>query len=199
MKIKEIWFSYQEITSLTHYFGQQWLKHCIAAKPRILNAQARDDLEGDLSHFLFQGCSTVDLVLACKSLLESLLIHYLSVQDFNIASDQKLILLKIPNNYLLEISKNPANYILEDRTPKDQWGNFLEKSYEKHLVDEWNLFVRHNENVSSDTRRNSLIEDLVLSIQKAYIQTANKVLKNVRNVKRKMSHIKTGNGSTKSA
>ena len=99
----------------------------------------------------------------------------------------------------MQISKNPANYILEDRPPKDQWGNFLEKSYEKHLADEWNLFVRHNENVSSDTRRNSLIEDLVLSIQKAYIQTANKVLKNVRNVKRKMSHIKTGNGSTKSA
>ena len=71
----------------------------MAAKPRILNAGTRDDLEGDLSHFLFHSCSTVDLVSACKNLIESLLIHYLSVQDFNIASDQKLILLKIPNNY----------------------------------------------------------------------------------------------------
>ena len=93
-------------------------------------------LEQGVSHFFFQGCSTADLVLACKSLLESLLIHYLSVQDFNIASDQKLMLLKTPNNYLMQISKNPANYILEDRPPKDQWGNFLEKSYEKHLADE---------------------------------------------------------------
>ena len=52
-------------------FCQQLLKHCITAKLRNLNGRTRDDLQGHLTSFVFQGCSTVDLVLVCESLLES--------------------------------------------------------------------------------------------------------------------------------
>ena len=58
-----------EVVSI-NYFCQQLLKHCITAKLRNLNGRTRDDLQGHLTSF-FQGCSTVDLVLVCKSLLES--------------------------------------------------------------------------------------------------------------------------------
>ena len=110
-----------------NYFCQQLLKHCITAKLRNLNGRTRDDLQGHLTSFLFQGWSTVDSVLVCKSLLKSSLIQYLSVQDFNLVCDQKPILLKIPINNLLGINKDLKNYILEDRPPKDHWDNSLKK------------------------------------------------------------------------
>ena len=101
------------------------------------------------------------------------------------------------NNNLMETNKNPTNYILEDRPRKYHWDNSLKKSYEKHLADKSNHFVRHYENVSSDCRSsiNSIIEDMVSSVQNVYINTADKVLKNVRTTR----YIKTNNGSTKSA
>ena len=92
-----------------------------------------------------------------------MLIQYRSVQDLNFLSDYKPILLKISNNNLLETNKNPKNYILEDRPPKYHWDNSLKKSYEKHLADRSNHFVRHYDNVSSDYRSyiNYLIENIV--------------------------------------
>ena len=124
-----------------NYFGQQSLKLCIAAKLKIFNGQTRVDLQGHFTNFGFQGCSTVDLVLASESLLKSSLIQYLSVQDLNLLSDQKPILLKISNNNLLEITKNPTNYILEDRPLKSHWDNSLKKSNEKHLAEKSNHFL----------------------------------------------------------
>ena len=86
-----------------NYFGQR--KLCIAAKLRILNGRTRGDLQGHFTYFGFQGCSTVDLVLASESFLKSSLIQYLSVQDLNLLSDHKPILLKISNNNLLGPTK----------------------------------------------------------------------------------------------
>ena len=159
------------------FCGQQLLKLCIAAKLRILIGRTRDDLQSHFTYFGFQGCSIVDLVLASESLLKFSLIQYLSVHDLNLLSDHKPILLKISNNNLLETNKNLTNYILEGRPPKYHSDNSLENSYEKHLEDKSNHFVRHYENVSSNCRSNinPLIEDIVSSVQKVYIHTADKV------------------------
>ena len=55
----------------------------------------------------------------------------------------------------------------------------------KNIADKSNHFVRHNENVSSDFRSNinSLTEDIVSSVQNAYIHTVDKVLEKVRKCK----------------
>ena len=145
-------------------------------------------------------CSTVDLVLASESLLKSWLIQYLSVRDLNLLSDHKPIQLKMSNNNLLEISKNPTNYILEGRPPKYRCDNSLRKSYEKHLADKLNHFVRHYEKTSSDSRSNinSFIEDTVSSVQNVYIHIVDKVLKKVCKYKTN-NKIQTNNGSTKIA
>ena len=89
------------------------------------------------------------------------------------------------NNNLLETNKNATNYTLNERPPRYHWDNYLKKSYEKQLADQPNRFVRHNENVSSDCRSNinSLIEDIVSSVQNVYIYTADKILKKVRKCK----------------
>ena len=144
-----------------NYFDQQLLKLGIAVKLRILNGRTRCDLQGHVTFFGFQGCSTVDLVLASDSFLKSSLNQYLSVQDLNLLSDHNPILLKISNNNLLQTNKNPKNYTLKDRPPKYHWDNSLKKCYEKHLADKSKQFVRHYDNVSSDCRSNinPLIEE----------------------------------------
>ena len=48
--------------SLTSY-GDQLIQLCIASKLRVLNGRTRGDLQG---RFTYQGCSTVDLVLASE-------------------------------------------------------------------------------------------------------------------------------------
>ena len=68
--------------------------------------------------FEHQKCNTVDLVLASENLLQSSLIRYLSVQDLNLLSDNKPILLKSSNNNLFQTNKNPTNYVLEGTPPK---------------------------------------------------------------------------------
>ena len=122
--------------------------------------------------------------MASESLLKSSLIQYLSVQDLNLLSDHKPARLKISNNNLLQTNKNSTNCILEDRPSKYHWDNSLKKSYEEHLADKSNHFVRHYD-VSCDCRRNinSLIEDIVSSDQNVYIHTTDKVLKKVRKCK----------------
>ena len=62
-------------------------------------------MQDHFTYFGFQGCSTVDLVLASQSLLKSLLIQYLSVRDLSLLFDLKPILLKVSNSDLLETSK----------------------------------------------------------------------------------------------
>ena len=62
-------------------------------------------MQDHFTYFGFQGCSTVDLVLASQSLLKSLLIQYLSVRDLSLLFDLKPILLKLSNSDLLETSK----------------------------------------------------------------------------------------------
>ena len=62
-----------------NYFGEQLLRLRIAAKLRILNGRTRGDQQDHFTYFGFQGCSTVDLVLASESHLKSSLIQYLSV------------------------------------------------------------------------------------------------------------------------
>ena len=118
-----------------NYSDQQLLKLGIAVKLRILNGRTRCDLQGHVTFFGFQGCSTVDLVLASESFLKSSLNQYFSVQDLNLLSDHKPILLKILNNNLLQTNKNPKYYILKDKPPKYHWDNSLKRCYEKHLAD----------------------------------------------------------------
>ena len=62
-------------------------------------------MQDHFTYFGFQGCSTVDLVLASQSLLKSLLIQYRSVRDLSLLFDLKPILLKVSNSDLLETSK----------------------------------------------------------------------------------------------
>ena len=104
----------------------------------------------------------------------------------NLLSDHAPILLKISNNNLLEANKNPTNCILENKSPKYHWENSLKKSYEKHLADRSNHFLRYYDNVSSGCRGNinSLIEDIVSSVQNVYIHTADKVSVNVKQTPR---------------
>ena len=133
------------------------LKRCFAAKLKILNGQARRDLQGHFTCFGLQGYSTVDLVLGSESCLKSSQIQYLSVQDLNLLSDHKPIPFKISNNSFFQTNKNPSNYISEDRPRKYYWNSSLKKSYEKHLADKTTHIVRHYENVSSDCRSNKIL------------------------------------------
>ena len=119
--------------------------------------------------------------MASESVLKSSLIQYFSVQNLNPLFDHKPILLKISNKILFQTNKSPKNYLLEDRPLKYHWDNCLKKSYVKHLAEKSNHFVRHYENVSSDCRSNanSLIKDIVSSVQSLYIHNVDKVLNRV--------------------
>ena len=79
-------------------YGQQLLQLCIGNKLRILNGRTRGDLQGHFTYVGYQGCSTVDLVLASESLIKASLIQYFSVLDLSIFSDHRPLLLRILKN-----------------------------------------------------------------------------------------------------
>ena len=79
--------------------GEQLIQLCIVSKLRILNGRTRGDLEGHFTYLGYQGCSTVDLVLASENIFQTNLIQCLSVQTFTIFSDHRPILLRILRKY----------------------------------------------------------------------------------------------------
>ena len=82
-----------EDVSLNSY-GEQLIQLCIASILRVLNGRTQGDLQGYFAYIGYQGCSTVDLVLASENIFQTNLIQYLLVQTFTIFSDQRPILLR---------------------------------------------------------------------------------------------------------
>ena len=77
-------------------YGEQLIDLCIASKLRILNGRTRGDFQGHFTYVGYNGCSSVDLILASENILTQLsLVGYLSVQELNPLSDHKTLLLKL--------------------------------------------------------------------------------------------------------
>ena len=117
--------------------GQQLLDLCIETKLRNLNGRTRGDLQGNLKYVGFNGCSTVDLVLASEaSLTKSTIVQYPSVQDLNFLSDLRPILLKRLNNYNSILNKTitiTQVCKLKDKPTKYTWKSTLEKDFVSRL------------------------------------------------------------------
>ena len=78
----------------------------------------------------YQGCSTVDLVLASENIFQTNLIQYLSVQTFTTFSDHRLILLKILWKYATRVDETKtSNCTLGDKPQRYIGNNKLEKLY----------------------------------------------------------------------
>ena len=111
-----------QVISINDY-GQQLLDVCIAAKLRILNGRTRGDPQGHITYIGNKGHSTAVLVLVSEiCLLQSGLIHYLSVLDLNNSSDLRPILLKLSslNSISSHSFGNPIelmNVTLEEKQP----------------------------------------------------------------------------------
>ena len=58
-----------EDVSLNSY-GEQLIQLCIASQSRVLNGRTRGDLQGHFTYLSYQGCSTVDLVLASEKIFQ---------------------------------------------------------------------------------------------------------------------------------
>ena len=58
-------------------YGEQSIQLCIASKLGVLNGSTRGDLQGHFTYLGYQGCSTMDLVLASENVLQTNLIQYL--------------------------------------------------------------------------------------------------------------------------
>ena len=67
-----------EDASLNSY-GGQLIQFCIALKLRVLNGRTRGDLQGHFNYLGYQGCSTVDLILASENIFQTNLIQYLLI------------------------------------------------------------------------------------------------------------------------
>ena len=88
------------------------------------------DLQGHFTCLVYQGCSTMDLVLASENIFQTNLIPYLSVQTFTIFSDQRPILLKILWKYPTRVDETKtSNCTLEDKPQRFIWNNKLKKLY----------------------------------------------------------------------
>ena len=118
-------------------YAEQLTQLCIASKLRVLNGRIRGDLQGHFTYQGYQGCSTVDLVLASKNTFQTNLIQYLSVKTFTTFSDHSAILLKILWKYPTRIDETKtSNCALEDKPQKFIWNNKLEKLYTETLEKE---------------------------------------------------------------
>ena len=103
---------------------------CIVSKLRVLTGRTRGDLQGHFTYLDYQGCSTVDLVLASENIFQTNLIQYLSVQTFTTFSDHRFILLKILWKYPTRIDETKTLICtLEDKLQRFIWNNKLEKLY----------------------------------------------------------------------
>ena len=98
----------KEDVSLNSY-GEQLIQLCIGSKLTILNRRTRGDLQGHLTYLGYQGCSTVDLILASENTFQTNLMQYLSVQTFTTFSDHRPILLKILWQYQICIDETKVS------------------------------------------------------------------------------------------
>ena len=165
---------------------------CIASKLRVLNGRTRRDLQGHFTYLGYEGCSTVDLVLASENIFQTNLIQYLSVQTFTTFSDHRLILLKILWKYPTRVDETKtSNCTLGDKPQRFIGNNKLEKLYtqtpEKELRSiKWKDFNELQTNKIENI--NVEIENLLSNIEDTSINTAEKVLRKTR--KHKESEVK---------
>ena len=106
---------HNEDVSLNSY-GEKLIQLCIPSKLRVLNSRTRGDLQGHFTYLGYQGCSTVDLVLASQNIFQTNLIQYLPVQTFTTFSYHRSILLQISRKYPARITEiKTSNCTLEDK------------------------------------------------------------------------------------
>ena len=128
-------------------FGEQLIQLCIASKLRVLNGRTRSDLQGHFTYLGYQGCSTVDLVLASENFSQTNLIQYLSIQTFTTFSDHRPILLKILWKYPARVDETKtSNCTLDDKRQRFIWNNKLEKLYTETLEKELRSIKRKDFN-----------------------------------------------------
>ena len=104
-----------EDVSLNSY-GEQLIQLCIPSKLRVLNGRTRGDLQGHFTYLGYQGCSTVDLVLASENIFQTNLIQYHPVKTFTTFSYHRSILLQISRKYPARINEiKTSNCTQEDK------------------------------------------------------------------------------------
>ena len=152
-------------------FGEQLIDLCIASKLRILNGRTRGDFQGHFTYVGYNGCSSVDLIIASENIPTQLsLVGFLSVQELNPRSDHKPLLLKLSVDYLgnkepeaqntLTMHEAPKRYILNDES-----------------LTRFENAVERLKNVEGHSASNNEIEALLYQIQPSLKSAVNSTLR----------------------
>ena len=161
---------------------------CIVSKLRVLTGRTRGDLQGHFTYLDYQGCSTVDLVLASENIFQTNLIQYLSVQTFTTFSDHRSTLLQILWKYPTRIDETKtSNCTLEDKPQRFIWNNKLEKLYtetpEKELCSiKWKDFneLQTNKIENINVEIENLLYNVETWVEDTFINIAGKLLRKTR-------------------
>ena len=102
----------------------------------VLNERTRGYLQGHVTYFGYHGCRTVHLILVLeKAFMQSQMIQYLSIEELNILSDHKPILLCL-NAKSGDMSNIGDNYLNQNIL------SFKKQKYSFEIIYEGRIYKR---------------------------------------------------------